>query len=59
MILVSDSVTNRLFLADDNYEPKAYECIRGKLSKQTEREIELICWGFIKIEEQTDDTESI
>jgi hypothetical protein len=54
MILVSDSVTNRLFLADDNYEPKAYEVIRGKLSKQAEREIELICWGF-KIEEQTDE----
>lgn len=51
MILVSDCVTHRLFLADDNYEPKAYEVIRGKLSKQTEDEIELICWGF-KIEEQ-------
>ena len=50
MILVSDSVTNRLFLADDNYEPKAYEVIRGKLSKRAEREITLICWGF-KIEE--------
>lgn len=54
MILVSDAITHRLFLADDNYEPKAYEVIRGKLSKQTEKEIELICWGF-KIEEQTDE----
>ena len=48
MILVSDATSLRLFLADDDYEPKAYELIRGKLSKQAESEIVIMCMGVIE-----------
>lgn len=47
MIVVSDTVAMRLFLADDNYQPKAYELIRGKLSDEASKEITLMCLGQV------------
>lgn len=54
MIVVSDAVTNRLFLADDNYQPKTYELIRGKLSDEASKEITLMCLGQAKELKQDD-----
>lgn len=53
MIVVSDTVAMKLFLADDNYQPKAYELIRGKLSDEACKEITLMCLG--QVEESSDD----